>query len=68
MLAHWKKLVEVLEIGHLQDHLAVSYQIPQEGIGWYYECEMSKYINKTIAEYKHDMKKHCWSTSEAQYF
>jgi hypothetical protein len=59
MMAHLKKSVEVLEISCMQDHLGVSYSLWRDEIGWYYtyECEMSKYIKKTIAEYKHDMKK-----------
>jgi hypothetical protein len=57
MMAHLKKSVEVLEIGRMQDHLGVSYSLQRDEIGWYYECEMSKYIKKTIAEYEHDMKK-----------
>ena len=57
MLAHLKKLVEVLEIGRMQDHLSVSYCLEKDKIGWYYECKMSKYIKKTVAEYEHNMKK-----------
>ena len=56
MLAHLKASVEVLEIGRMEEHLGVGYSLQRDNLGWYYQCEMSKYINKTIAEYEHDMK------------
>jgi Reverse transcriptase (RNA-dependent DNA polymerase) len=56
MLAHLKASVEVLEIGRMDEHLGVKYSLEKDDIGWYYECKMDKYINKTVAEYEQDMK------------
>ena len=44
--------VEVLEIGRIDTHLAVDYQLQKDSIGWYFECSMKKYVMDAIAEYE----------------
>jgi hypothetical protein len=42
--------MEVLEIGHMDKHLGVKDSLEKDSIGWYYECKMDKYMNKTVAK------------------
>jgi hypothetical protein len=56
MLVHLKLSVEVLEIGCMDKHLGVKYSLEKDNIGWYYECKMDKYVDKTVAKYFQDMK------------
>ena len=52
LMEHLRAEVEVLEIGRMEEHLGVNYKLTRDDIGWYYECSMDKYIDKTIKTYE----------------
>lgn len=49
---HLKRRVEVLEIGRMKTHLGVNYTLKKDDLGWYYECEMRKYIMDVIDDFE----------------
>lgn len=51
-MSHLQSAVEVLEIGRMDEHLGVKYMLKHDDIGWYYECNMKKYVDKTISAYE----------------
>ena len=49
-----KKEVEVLEIGWIDTHLAVNYELRKDEIGWYFECEMRKYVMDVVDDFERE--------------
>ena len=49
---HLKSKVEILEIGRMETHLGVNYKLKKDKIGWYYECDMEKYIGEVISDFE----------------
>ena len=52
LMEHLRAEIEILEIGRMEEHLGVHYKLARDSIGWYYECNMDKYIDKTIKAYE----------------
>ena len=52
VIEHLKKTVDLLEIGTIDTHLGVGHKLHKDEIGWYFECEMSKYIAGAVADYE----------------
>ena len=47
-----KKRVEMVEVGPIDTHLGVNYTLKKDEHGWYFECEMQKYIDDIVKEYE----------------
>jgi hypothetical protein len=52
LMAHLKKTVDILEIGRIDTHLGVNYSLRKDELGWYYECDMRKYVMDTVADFE----------------
>ena len=52
LMAYLKSKVEVVEIGRMDTHLRVNYQLKKDEIGWYYECEMQEYIKEIVRDFE----------------
>jgi len=47
-----KQEVEILEIGRIDTHLAVNYELKHDQIGWYFECSMAKYVQDAVNQFE----------------
>ena len=47
---HLKKSFIITDSGPIDSHLGIDYKLQRDNEGWYYECNMKKYIDKSILE------------------
>ena len=44
--------MEILEIGRIDTHLGVDYELKHDKISWYFECSMEKYVQDTVNQFE----------------
>ena len=49
---HLKSKVDILDIGRMDTHLGVDYELKKDEHGWYYECSMRKYVVDAVKEFE----------------
>jgi len=49
---HLKTKVEITEIGMIDTHLGVDYELKMDKHGWFFECSMTKYIADIVKDFE----------------